>query len=123
MWIRIIVQPLVSAIIGLRSAVKDFREARPSFCWSLVADKASRRALLIEGWKEITKVFVVAVAIDLIYQLAVLHWIYPLQTLVVASILALLPYVMLRGLANWIVRLWHSGRTKHRSLPVSRKPV
>ena len=123
MWIRIIVQPLVSALIGLRSAVKDFREGRPSFCWSLIADKASRRALLIEGWKEITKVFVVAVTIDLVYQLAVLRWIYPLQTLVVASILALLPYVVIRGLANWIVGLWYSGRTKNRTLPVSRKPV
>ena len=123
MWIRIVVQPLVSAIIGLRSAVKDFREGRPSYCWSLIADKASRRALLMEGWKEITKVFVVAVAIDVIYQLVVLRWIYLLQSLVVATILALLPYVVIRGFANWIVSLWHPGRTRNRALPVSRKPV
>ena len=123
MWIRIIIQPLVAAIIGLRSAAKDFREGRPSYYWSLIADKARRHALLMEGWKEIAKVFVVAVAIDMIYQLAVLRWVYPLQSVVVASVLALLPYVVVRGFANWIVSLCHSGRTKNRSLPVSRKPV
>jgi hypothetical protein len=42
---------------------------------------------------------------DLIYQAIVLRWFYPLQALIVAIVLALLPYILLRGPVNRIARL------------------
>jgi hypothetical protein len=60
---------------------------------------------LREGWREVAKVFVVAVVIDLIYEIIVFHKIYPGQSLIVAAILALLPYPVIRGLVNRILRL------------------
>jgi hypothetical protein len=102
---RLILQPLTAAFLAIRAAVRDAREGRPAYGWALVTDRDRRRALLREGWREVAKVFVVAVVIDLIYEIIVFHKIYPGQSLIVAAILALLPYPVIRGLVNRILRL------------------
>jgi hypothetical protein len=53
-------------------------------------------------WKH----FTAAVIIDLIYEVIELRWIYPGQALIVAAVLALPSYLVIRGLANRIARLW-----------------
>jgi len=47
----------------------------------------------------------VALAIDVIYQLVVLRWIYPGETLLVAFLLACVPYLLIRGPVNRIARM------------------
>ena len=59
--------------------------------------QGSRAAWLHEGWKSVGKVFVLAALLDLAYQLLVFGFVYPVETLMVASALALLPYLLLRG--------------------------
>jgi hypothetical protein len=59
---------------------------------------------LREGFKAVSRVFVFAIIMDLIYQVAVLRWFYPLQALIVAFVLAFLPYILLRGPVNRIAR-------------------
>jgi hypothetical protein len=102
---RLVLQPAVAAFIAIRTALEDAREGRPAFGWALFADAERRHALLRDGWREVGKVFVVAVIIDLIYELIVLGRIYPGQSLIVAAILALLPYLLFRGLVNRMMRL------------------
>jgi len=89
--------------------MRDAREGRPAYGWALVTDAPRRRALLREGWKEVAKVFVAAVIIDLIYEVIVFHRIYPGQSVIVAAILALLPYPLIRGSVNRILRLRFRG--------------
>jgi hypothetical protein len=43
------------------------------------------------------KVFIVALLMDVIYQLIVFRWIYPGEALILAPILAFVPYILLRG--------------------------
>ncbi|HKE32826.1 MAG TPA: hypothetical protein VKD65_13940 [Candidatus Angelobacter sp.] len=119
--IRIILQPVVSSVIGLLIAVKDARAGRPPFCWTVLTDKLHRRESLKEAWRDISRVFMVAVIIDVIYQIAVLHWIYPLQSLLVAAVLAMVPYAVIRVLANLIISLWLNHRTKDRAVAASRR--
>ena len=47
--------------------------------------------------------FLVAVVLDVVYQLIVLRWVYPLETLIVATVLALVPCMIVRGIGNRIV--------------------
>jgi hypothetical protein len=47
--------------------------------------------------------FLVAVALDVIYQIIVLKWIYPLETLIVATVLALVPCMLVRAIGNRLV--------------------
>ena len=56
------------------------------------------------------KLFLVACVLDVVYQLLVLHWVYPVQTAIVATVLAILPYLLFRGLANRCGR--HIGSKK-----------
>jgi hypothetical protein len=44
------------------------------------------------------------VAIDLVYQAAVLHAFHPVDALIVAALLAFVPYVVLRGPVNRLLR-------------------
>jgi len=45
---------------------------------------------------------------DIIYQLIVQRWIYPGETVVIAVVLAILPYLLIRGPVNRIARRWRS---------------
>ncbi len=57
-----------------------------------------------EGWKQIGKVFITAVIVDVIYQVVVERWVYPTEAIMVGAILAVLPYFIFRGLVNRILR-------------------
>jgi hypothetical protein len=47
----------------------------------------------------------VALAVDVVYQLVELHWVYLGEALIIAQIVSLAPYVVIRGLVNRIVRM------------------
>lgn len=103
---RFILQPLSAVLIACRAGWRDARAGRPAYGWAIITNRADRRDLLKEGWRELSRVFLIAVVIDLIYELIVLHQIRPGQSLVVAAVLALLPYPLFRGLVNRIIRRW-----------------
>jgi hypothetical protein len=100
---RLILQPAVATFIAIRAAMKDMRKGHPAYGWALFTDAERRHALLREGWREVAKVFVAAVIIDLIYEIIEFRTIYPGQSLIVAAVLALLPYPLIRGLVNRIL--------------------
>ena len=101
---RLVLQPLSAALIALRSGLRDARSGRPAYGWAVISNPAERRELLKEGWRELSRVFIIAVIVDLIYELVVFGEIYPGQSLIVATVLALLPYPLLRGVVNRIIR-------------------
>jgi hypothetical protein len=70
--------------------------------------------LLLEGWGDVGRLFLVAVGIDVIYEIIVFRWVYPGQALIVATVLALPPYFLIRGLTNRFVtwRLRSAGETR-----------
>jgi hypothetical protein len=122
MWLRIIIQPSVSIIIGLRAGIRDAHTGQPPFGWAVLAGHIQRRTLLKQGWKDIARVFIASIVLDLIYQISVLRWIYPLQAVFVATLLASLPYVLARGPANRLVRLWQSRHGKRTPAPQKNSP-
>jgi hypothetical protein len=104
MTFRIILQPLMAGLLAMRAGLKDAREGRPPYFWTLLTDSTQRVALLRDGWRAIARVFVLAIVMDVIYQLIVRRWIYPGETLIVAITLAVVPYLLLRGPINRLVR-------------------
>lgn len=99
---RFVLQPSVSVVLAIRSGLQDWRERKPPFFWEFVEDPASRRELEREGWKSVGKLFILAVVLDCIYQVIELHWIYPVDALLVAFFLAMIPYWIVRGPVNRI---------------------
>ncbi|MDB6122665.1 MAG: hypothetical protein JWQ71_1658 [Pedosphaera sp.] len=103
---RLIIQPLVAVVLAVRAGLKDAQEGRPAHGWAIITDSANRIKLLQESWKDVAKVFIAAVTIDIIYEIIVLRHIYPGQSLIVATTLALIPYLIIRGPVNRIARHW-----------------
>lgn len=60
--------------------------------------------MLKHGWKDVSKVFLLAVVLDVAYQIIVLRFVYPGEVILVAFTLAILPYLLLRGLVTRIAR-------------------
>jgi len=102
---RLVLQPAMAVFFAVRAGFNDAREKRPAFFWTIFTDKTQRQKLLKEGWKAVGKVFVIAMIVDSIYQGIVLHRFYPGEALIVAIILAIVPYVVIRGPLNRLLRL------------------
>jgi hypothetical protein len=102
--LRLLVQPTVAAILAVRAGLRDAREGQTPYLWSIFSKPACRRDLLRQGWKDMGKVFIVAVVLDVIYELIVHRWLYPVQALIVATVLAIIPYLVIRGLVTRIAR-------------------
>jgi hypothetical protein len=115
---RLIVQPVVASVLAVRAGWRDSREGGPAFFWAVVGDPAHRLYLLRQGWKDVGKVFLLALALDVIYQLLALRWVYPGQALTFAALLALVPYLVLRGPVNRI-----AARTSPRQSPDGKESV
>ena len=104
MTFRIILQPLMASIFAFRDGLKDAREGRPPYLWTLITDPSQRVDLIRQGWAGVGRVFILAIVMDVIYQLIVVGWIYPFETLTVSILLAVIPYLVLRGPVNRLVR-------------------
>jgi hypothetical protein len=105
---RLILQPSVAVILAIRVGLRDSRAGRPAYFWALLIESEHRKDLLREGWKDVGKIFAVAAVLDVICQLIVLRWVYPGEAVLVATTLAILPYLLVRGPVNRIA----SARTK-----------
>jgi len=104
MTFRLILQPIMATFFAVRSGLKDAKEGKPAYFWALFTDSVNRRDMLRDGWKSVGKVFVIAIIIDLVYQWIVFRWFYPVEALLVAAILAFIPYLVIRGPVNRIAR-------------------
>ena len=73
---RLLLQPTVATILALRAGWADARAGRPAYLWSVFINPAHRRDLMQKGWKDVGKVFIVAVVLDVVYEIIVYRWIY-----------------------------------------------
>ena len=104
MTFRIILQPLMASLLAIRAGMKDAQTGRPPYFWTILTDPNQRGDLMREGWKSVARVFFLAIIMDVIYQVIVLNWVYPGEVLLIAILLAVVPYLLLRGPVNRLVR-------------------
>lgn len=99
---RFILQPAMAIFLAVRCGLKDYREGKHAYFWALFVRPAHRWQLVREGWKSIRNVFILAIVLDCVYQVIELRWIYPFEALIVALVLAIIPYLLVRGPVNRI---------------------
>jgi hypothetical protein len=120
MKFRLVLQPLMASFFAIRDGVADARAGRLPYFSKLVAGSRigirTRTETVKSGWKSVGKVFILAIVLDVVYQLWELHTVHPIQAFVVAVILAIVPYLILCGITNRIAR-----REMHR--PPSSPPL
>ena len=105
MKFRLILQPLMATIFAIRNGLKDAKEGRPPYFWGLFTHPEQRLDMLRDGWKRVGKIFAMAIIMDLVYQWIVSRRFYPFEALLVAIILAFIPYLLIRGPVDRIARL------------------
>ena len=94
---RLVLQPLMATILAIIDGVKDARAGRPLYTWAILTDPAHRASYLREGLKRVCRIIIFALVMDAIYQFMVLRWFYLGEALVTAFVLAVLPYLVIRG--------------------------
>jgi hypothetical protein len=104
MTFRLIVQPAVALLFAIRAGLHDAREGHPPFLWTVFSNPGRRHELLREARNDVGKVFIVALVLDAIYQVIVHSGVYTLELLLTATILALVPYAIGRGLVTRLAR-------------------
>ena len=112
MTFRLICQPAMATMLAIRAGMQDAREGRSAYLWQAVMDPASRSELVQKAWKDVRRVFWLAIVLDVVYELIVHRWVYPVQAAIVASILAIVPYLVFRGLTNRVVSGWQRARRR-----------
>ncbi len=108
--LRFILQPAVATILALRDGMRDARSGRRLNVWATMSDPAQRSARWREGVEAIGKISLIAIAIDIGYQVADLDAFYPGEALLVAALLAFIPYLIVRGPAALSARRWLRGK-------------
>jgi hypothetical protein len=104
MKFRLILQPIMASIFAVLSGLKDAKAGKPAYFWALLTDPGHRVDMIKDGWKSVGKVFVLALVLDVVYQIIVLRFVYPGEAIAVAFLLAIVPYLILRGPVNRIAR-------------------
>jgi hypothetical protein len=103
--LRLFLQPAVATFLAIRDGMKDARAGRPPHFWRIVTGSPEvRQRRLQETRQAVLKVFVLAVLLDCVYQVIVFKWVYPFEAMFTGVILAIFPYVILRGMVNRIAR-------------------
>jgi hypothetical protein len=116
--IRLILQPVLAMLLGLRFGVRDAKQGKPPFFGALVGDKQDRGHLFKQSLRDAVIPLCIAFIIDSILQYMINHHVRPLASVIVGGLLVYLPFLIVRGLAN---RIWtHGHHTGGRRVTQSR---
>jgi hypothetical protein len=106
MSFRFILQPCMAAIAAIHDGLKDARTGRSPFLWTVLREPGKRTARLNEGLNATARIILLGLVMDVIYQLIELDTFYPGEALIVALVLAFVPYLLIRGPVARIARRW-----------------
>lgn len=112
MTFRFILQPAMAIVAAARDGVHDARMGRRPYFWGLVRgvhDPRGRSARLWEGIVSTARIIILGVVMDALYQWVVFKTFYPVQAVVIAILLAFVPYLLVRGPFERIARHWVAG--------------
>lgn len=112
--LRFLIQPALAMFLGIRAGLIDAQAGRRPYLWAAVTCHGHRWELLKDALKGLRMPLLVAALLDSIYQTVTHEAIYLLELLFTVLLLALVPYSVVRGLANRFARLrlrWRRSET------------
>ena len=103
---RFFLQPAMAAIAALHDGIKDARTGRSPYFWTVLHDPLRSGGRLREGLVSTSRIILLGLGMDALYQYQVLKTFYPGEALLITIILAVVPYFLLRGPVDRIARWW-----------------
>jgi hypothetical protein len=104
MRFRFILQPSMAALAAIHDGRKDARAGRSPYFMTMLRNPQERVGRLREGLNATARIILLGLVMDVIYQLIVLKTFYPNEALVIALLLAFVPYLIIRGLVLRVAR-------------------
>lgn len=101
---RFVVQPLVAILLGARAGLRDARTGETPFLACILRCPERRRERIKDALRDVSSVLVVAAVLDGVYQVTVHGGIYLLELVLTVAVLALVPYVLVRGPTSRLAR-------------------
>ena len=112
MTFRFILQPVMACILAIIDGVRDARTGASPYFWGLLTGSAPRTDRLFDGIIATSRVLLLGLVMDVGYQIIVFKTFYPGEAAIVAVLLAFVPYLLMRGPAQRLVRLWTARRAR-----------
>jgi hypothetical protein len=106
---RFILQPVMAGIAAFHDGVADARLGRSPYLWTLLTSPSKRIGRLEEGVISTARVLLLGLVMDTVYQVIELEAFYPAEAVIVAVVLAFVPYLLLRGPIARIARRRREG--------------
>ncbi|MGL6112827.1 MAG: hypothetical protein ACRC2B_22265 [Rubrivivax sp.] len=103
---RFVLQPIMATVAALRDGLHDARTGRSPFLRTVVTDPSQRRGLLDEALIATSRIVLLGLVMDAVYQFIEFDTFHPAEAVIIALLLAFVPYVILRGLVTRIARRW-----------------
>jgi hypothetical protein len=109
MAFRFILQPAMAALLAIRDGLYDMRGGRSPFFWTILSNPQERGGRLREGLNATARIILLGLVMDTVYQIIVFKAFYPYEALIIALVLACVPYFLIRGVASRIARKYRAG--------------
>jgi hypothetical protein len=110
MTFRFYLQPTMALLAAIPDGIRDARLGHKSFFWSALWDKSASAGRLREGAVSTARVVLLGISMDVIYQLKVLDRFYPAEALMMAILLAVLPYFIFRWIVERAASWWFARK-------------
>jgi hypothetical protein len=101
---RFFVQPVVSAVIGVRHGLTDARNGTPPIVRVLISNASQRSAVLRAAFVALRDLVAVAIVLDIVSQAVIFGRIHPLAAILLGPVLIAVPYVFARTVAHSLTR-------------------
>ncbi len=106
MTFRFILQPVMATIAAFLDGLRDARTGRAPFLEAVLTDPAKRAGRLQEAVIATARIILLGLVMDAIYQFIEFKTFHPAEAVIIALLLAFVPYVALRGIVSRIARWW-----------------
>ena len=106
MTFRFFLQPAMALIAALPDGINDAQRGRSGFFWAAWGNPDAKTGRLREGLISIARIILLGLSMDVIYQLRVFDRFFPVEALVMAILLAAVPYFLFRGIIERVARAW-----------------
>lgn len=110
MTFRFVLQPTMALLMAIRDGFKDARAGRAPYFWTIVNDPSHRHSSLREGAKATGRIVLLGLVMEIIYQYRVFGTFHVLEAAIFILLLCFLPYLVMRGPINRLMRWWISRR-------------
>jgi hypothetical protein len=107
--LRFLIQTAMASNFGIRDGYEDAHQGKPPYVWDMFTSPAHRKDFLLGGLKSVSKILILDVILDVVYQITILRCFLLDEDLLVALGLAFVPYILIRSPENRIAT-WRAYR-------------